>query len=261
MYEVIHLDNNVDYLQYVPYDIIAVDESFHKLYDRKNRMFQYDDHNDLPLELLFNCAEKDTWEDVMNNGDWLKIESSIRNGSIVIRRFIHKSIEEEYLKRTNGLLKWYPEFIYEIIVNKHRVTLTSNNYMDYSPRKMIAFASLYSGVPYYEIIDEYGGWFYLDTIMESEVQKVFPNYNEFTFGRDDTFFHMGLGTGMWVDKSIVEPFSKEAERIYSDGMPPLPDGTKKRWPRNLYPVWREVVWGIINDLGTNRYGKRNRETN
>ena len=146
-------------------------------------------------------------------------------------------------------------------MDKHRVTLTSNNYMDYSPRKMIAFASLYSGGPDYEIIDEYGGWFYLDTIRKSEVQKVFPNYNEFTFGRDDTCFNMGLGTGMWVDKSIVEPFSKEAERIYSDGMPSLPDGTKKRWPINLYPVWREVVWGIINDLGTNRYGKSNRETN
>ncbi len=141
MYKDIQLDNNSNYQQYAPYDIIAVDESFHKLYDRKNRLFQYDDHNDLPLELLFNCAKKGTWEEAMNNGDWLKIETSIRNGSIVIRRFIHKSKEEEYLERTNGLLKWNPDFIYEIIVDKHRVTLTSNNYMDYSPRKMIAFAS------------------------------------------------------------------------------------------------------------------------
>lgn len=252
MYKDIQLDNNSNYQQYAPYDIIAVDESFHKLYDRKNRLFRYDSLNTLPLGLLFNCAEKDTWEDVMNNGDWLKIEESIRERSMVLRHYIHKSIEEEYLKRTNGLLKWNPDLIYEIIVNKHRVTLTSSNYIDYSPRKMIAFASLYSGVPYYEIIDEYGGWFYLDTIKESEIQKVFPNYNEFTFGRDDTFFHMGLGTGMWVDKSIVDPFSKEAERIYSDGVPPLPDGTKKKWPRNLYPVWREVVWGIIGDIRTNR---------
>lgn len=217
MYEVIHLDNNTDYLQYAPFDIIAVDESFHKLYDRKNRLFQYDDHNDLPLELLFNCAKKGTWEEAMNNGDWLKIETSIRNGSIVIRRFIHNSIEEEYLKRTNGLLKWNPDFIYEIIVDKHRVTLTSNNYIDYSPRKMIAYASLCSSCPSFEIIDEYGGWFYLDTIMESEIQKVFPNYNEFTFRRDDTFFHMGLGTGMWVDRSIVDPSPKrQSEYILTE---------------------------------------------
>ena len=112
MYKDVHLDNSSNYQQYAPYDIIAVDESFHKLYDRKNRLFQYDDHNDLPLELLFNCAKKGTWEEAMNNGEWLKIETSIRNGSIVIRRFIHKSIEEEYLERTNGLLKWNPDFIY-----------------------------------------------------------------------------------------------------------------------------------------------------
>ena len=250
MYKDIQLDNSSNYQQYAPYDIIAVDESFHKLYDRKNRLFRYDDLNTLPLELLFNCAEKDTLEDAMNNGDWLKIETSIRNGSIVIRRFIHKLIEEEYLERTNGLLKWNPDFIYEIIVDKHRVTLTSNNYMDYSPRKMIAFASLYSGGPDYEIIDEYGEWFYLDKITRIEVQSMFPNYNDFKLER--TFFHMGLGTGMWVDRSIVELFSQEAERIYSIGMPQSPDGTKKRWPRNLYPVWREVVWGIIDDIRTNR---------
>ena len=119
MYEVIHLDSNTNFQQYAPYDIIAVDESFHKLYDRKNRLFQFKDNNTLPLELLFNCTEKDTWEDAMNNGDWLKIETSIRNGSNIIRQFIHKSIEEEYLKRTNGRLEWEPKFIYEIIVNNY----------------------------------------------------------------------------------------------------------------------------------------------
>ena len=51
MYEVIHLDNNTDYLQYAPFDIIAVDESFHKLYDRKKRMFQYDDQ----MTFHWNC--------------------------------------------------------------------------------------------------------------------------------------------------------------------------------------------------------------
>lgn len=133
-------------------------------------------------------------------------------------------------------------------MDKHRVTLTSNNFYSYSPRKMLAFASLYSGGPDNEIIDEYGEWFYLDNITESEIQQMFPNYNEFTFGWDDTYFHMGLGTGMWVDRSIVERFSQEAERIYFEGVPPLPDGTKRRWPRNLYPVWREVVWGIIDSI-------------
>lgn len=252
MYEVIHLDSNTNFQQYVPYDIIAVDESFHKLYDRKNRLFQFEDKNTLPLELLFNCTEKDSWDDALNNDEWLKIETSIRGGSIVNRHFIHNSIEEEYLKRTNGLLEWKPQFIYEVIVDKHRVTLTSNNYMDYSPRKMIAYASLYSGGPDYEIIDEYGEWFYLDNIMKSEVQKIFPNYNEFSFGWDDTFFHMGLGTGMWVDKSIVDPFSKEAEIIYSGGMPPLLDGTKRRNPSNLYPKWKEIVWSIIGSKSDNK---------
>ena len=33
MYKDVHLDNNSNYQQYAPYDIIAVDESFHKLYD------------------------------------------------------------------------------------------------------------------------------------------------------------------------------------------------------------------------------------
>ena len=123
--------------------------------------------------------------------------------------------------------------------------------MDFSPRKMIAYASLYGGVPpYIEIIDEYGEWFYLDNITKSEVQKMFTNYNEFSFEQDDTFFHMGLGTGMWVDKSIVEPFSKEAERIYSDGKPPLPDGRKIYLPGNLHENWKEVVWRIIKE--TNR---------
>ena len=250
MYEVIHLDSNTNFQQYVPYDIIAVDESFHQLYDRKNRLFQFEDKNILPLELLFNCTEKDSWEAVLNNGDWFKIETLFRER--VYRQYIHKSIEEEYLKRTNGLLEWEPQFIYEVIVDKHRVTLTSNNYMDKKKKKMIAFASLYSGGPDYEIIDEYGEWFYLDNIMKSEVQKIFPNYNEFSFGGDFTFFHMGLGTGMWVDRSIVDPFSKEAEIIYSGGMPPLLDGTKRRNPSNLYPKWKEIVWSIIGSKSDNK---------
>lgn len=250
MYEVIHLDSNTNFQQSVPYDIIAVDESFHELYDRKNRLFRYDDQNILPLELILKCTEKDTWEAVLNNGDWFKIETLFRER--VYRQYIHKSIKEEYLKRTNGLLEWEPQFIYEVIVDKHGVTLTSNNYMDYSPRKMIAFASLYSAGRDYEIIDEYGEWFYLDNIMDSEVQKIFPNYNEFSSRRDYTFFHMGLRTGMWVDRSIVDPFSKEAEIIYSGGMPPLLDGTKRRNPSNLYPKWKEIVWSIIGSKSDNK---------
>jgi len=242
MYEVIHLDNNTDYQQYAPYDIIAVDESFRKLYDRRNILFRFDDPNSIPLRAIFHCANEIIWEDVFNNDNWIKIETSIRERSMVFRYFVHKSIEEEYLKRTNGLLEWEPQFIYEIIVDKHRVTLTSNNYMDYSHRKMLAYASLQGSC---EVIDEYGEWFHLDGITVRELQSIFPNYNEFKFERDDTFFHMGLGTGMWVDWSIVEPFSKEAERIYSGGMPQLPDGMKRRNSSNLYPKWREVVWGII----------------
>lgn len=241
MYEVIHLESTTNHRQYAPYDIIAVNESFHRLYDRKNRLFRYDDHNNLPLVLLFNCTEKDTWEDVLNNGDWFKIETSFRER--ISRHYIHKSIEEEYLKRTNGLLEWEPQFIYEIIVDKHRVTLTSNNYMDYSHRKMLAYASLQGSC---EVIDEYGEWFHLDGITVRELQSIFPNYNDFKFERDETFFHMGLGNGIWVDRSIVEPFSKEAKRIYSGGMPPLPDGTERRNPSNLHPKWKEVVWGIID---------------
>lgn len=246
MYEVIHLDSNTNFQQYVPYDIIAVDESFHKLYDRRNRLFRFDDINTLPLELLFNCTEKDSWEDVLNNGDWFKIETSFRER--VSRHYIHKSIEEEYLKRTNGVLEWDPQFIYEVIVGKHMVTLSSDNYIDYSPRKMLAYASL-SG---YEIIDEYGEWFSLDRITVVELQRIFPNYIDFKFERDDTFFHMGLGTGLWVDRSIVELFSKEAERIYSGGMPPLLDGTKRRNPSNLYPKWKEIVWSIIGSKSDNK---------
>ena len=195
MYEVIHLDSNTNFQQYAPFDIVAVDESFRKLYDRKNRLFQFEDKNTLPLDLIFNCTEKDTWEDVLNNGDWFKIETSFRER--VFRRYIHRSIEEEYLKRTNGLLEWDPQFVYEVIVDKHRVTLTSNNYIDYSPRKMLAFASL----PHYEIIDEYGAWFFLDSITVSELQSIFSNYNDFKFERDETFFHMGLGTGMCMERT------------------------------------------------------------
>lgn len=245
MNENIYLNRDTNYQQYAPYDIIAVDESLHKLYDRKNILFRFDDLNHLPMELLFGCSGNVTWDDTLNNEDWFKIETSIRGRSMVFRHYIHKSIEEEYLKRTNGLLEWNPRFVYEIIVDKHRVTITSNNYIDYSPRKMIAYASLDSSWPVSEIIDEYGGWFYLDKITSIEVQRMFPNYNDFNFERDETFFHMGLGTGMWVDRSIVEPFSKEAENIYSGGLPPLPDGTKRRNPSNLYPKWKEIVWAII----------------
>ena len=248
MYEVVHLDINTNFQQYAPFDIVAVDELFHKLYDRRNKLFQFYDPNNLPLGELFHCIDEITWEAVFNNDDWIKIETSIRGGTIVNRHYIHKSIEEEYLKRTNGLLEWEPRFIYEVIVDKHRVTLTSNNYKDYSPRKMIAYASLDSAGSVYEIIDEYGEWFYLDDITESEVQRMFPNYKEFKFERDDTFFHMGLGTGMWVDMSIVEPFSKDAEFIYSGGKPPLPDGTKRRTPSNLYPKWKEIVWDVIESV-------------
>lgn len=246
--EVIHLNNNSNYRQYAPYDIIAVDETFHKLYDRRNRLFRFDDlddHNNLPLGLIFHCAENTTWEEVLNNSDWLKIETPLRRSSCVNvnRRFIHKSVEEEYLKRTNGDLIWSPQFVYEVIVNKHRVTLTSENYKDFMPRRMLAISSVEN--PISEIIDENGGWFFIDGIKMSELQSVFSNWDDFKFETDDTFFHMGMGTGMWVDRSIVAPFSKDAERIYSGGKPPLPDGTKIVIRGNLHPVWREVVWGII----------------
>ena len=110
----------------------------------------------------------------------MKIETSARGGSIVNRYYINKSIEEEYLKRTNGVLEWKPQFIYEVIVDKHLVKLTLENYLDFPPRKMMAYASLYSGGPDFDIIDEYGNWFHLDYKMtKDKVQKVFSNYNEF----------------------------------------------------------------------------------
>ena len=53
MYEYIQLDNNSDYQQYAPYDIVAINESFYKLYDRKNRVFLLKDLTVLPMDLAF----------------------------------------------------------------------------------------------------------------------------------------------------------------------------------------------------------------
>ena len=53
MYEYIQLDNNSDYQQYAPYDIVAINESFYKLYDRKNRVFLLKDLTVLPMDIAF----------------------------------------------------------------------------------------------------------------------------------------------------------------------------------------------------------------
>ncbi len=100
---------------------------------------------------------------------------------------------------------------------------------------MLAIASLYCSMPDYEVIDEYGEWFYLDGISEDRIQVVFPNHKDFTFKSDDTFFHMGLGTGMWVDKSIAQRFKEETQKIN------YPQGGV----RLLYPQWRELFWKFV----------------
>lgn len=240
MYEYIQLDNNSDYQQYAPYDIVAINESFYKLYDRKNRVFLLKDLTVLPMDIAFHCPAGTTWKEALKNGDWQEIVTPLVRRAGPFHSFIHNSIKDEYLKRSNGELIWSSQFVYEVIVNKHRVKLTNKNYMDFVPRKMMAIHS--DG----EIIDEYGGWFSMGVFSSVVLQAVFSNYTDFTFKRDETFFHTGLGTGMWVDCSIAEAFAVEADKVYyCDGIVNF-DGTLRMQVWKLHPVWRELVWGVLD---------------
>lgn len=224
--------------QYAPFDIVAVDVSFRKLYDKAVRVFQLDYDNPPPISEIVNAPAGASLESAFDNDDWLMIESRLVRPDFTVsnKRYIHNSIKDGYLKRTKGTIIWNPHYLYELLVGHQRITLTNENYKDYVPRRVIAFASLYGSSPDYEVIDEYGEWFYLDGISEDGVQAVFPNHNDFTFMSDETFFHMGLGTGMWVDKSIAQRFKEETQKIN------YPQGGV----RLLYPQWKELVWKIID---------------
>lgn len=233
------LINNDNHLQYTPYDIIAVDESFRKFYDRSGRVYQLDIDNPPPLNRIVECPEGTTISNAFDNDDWLRIEHDFVNSKRAVthfRHYIHKSIREAYLTRTEGKLVWEPQYVYEIVVGHQRVTLTNNNFREFSPRMMMAFAD--SG--YYEIIDENGDWFLLGKISRENLEAVFPNYKDFKFERDESFFHMGLGTGMWVDKSIVQRFAIEAQKIYTN------NGSQARAPYLLHPIWKETVWRLLS---------------
>lgn len=228
-----------NYQQYAPFDIVAVDVPFRKLYDKAVRVFQLDYDNPPPISEIVNAPIGASLENAFDNDDWLKIidhELVKPDFTMAIKRYIHNSVKDEYLKRTKGSIVWNPHYLYELLVGHQCITLTNENYKDYVPRRVIAFASLYGSSPDYEVIDEYGEWFYLDGISEDGVQAVFPNHNDFTFKSDETFFHMGLGTGMWVDKSIVQRFKEETQKIN------YPQGGV----RLLYPQWKELVWRIID---------------
>lgn len=232
-----------NYAEYAPYDIVAVDEWFHKLFDRNGTIYQLDYGNPPSPSDILGCVEGTTWANAFDDGNWVKIEKviSLRCQEVTFRHFIHKSISKEYLERTNGRLEWDHLFVYEILVGHRRVILSRNNYSEFSPRKMMAFADLYCSLPDNDIIDESGNWFHLDDISDEQLLSVFPNYKDFTCERDETFFHMGLGRGMWVDKSIAEEFGIEAQKIYNDNCK-----QERRSPHLLYPVWKETVWKILS---------------
>lgn len=224
-----------NYRQYAPYDIVVVNESFRKLFDRRCVVFKLDYDTPPPVGDLFNCDKDTTLEDALCNENWMKIESTINRPQFTatIRYFVHNSIKDEYLERNNGKVKWDEQIVYETLVHRHRINLTSHNYKDFTPRKIMAIA----GTGITEIIDEYGDWFLLGRITEDELNSVFANNCDFNFEHDETFFHMGLGTGMWVDKSIVNEFRAEVDRVckgYFDNRPYL-----------LHPVWNEIVWSVL----------------
>ncbi len=228
-----------NYQQYAPYDIVAVDESFRKLYDRKCVVFRLDYDTPPPVGELFNCEKGATLEEALCNENWLKIESSIQRHELTktFRHFIHNSIKDEYLERNNGENKWSAQVLYETLFHKHRIKLTSKNYKDFTPRRIMAKASLCSSCTAMEYIDEYGEWFTLGRIKEEELYYVFTNFNDLNHEREETFFHMGLGTGMWVDKSIADKFRAEVDRVCP--------GYFDRRPYLLHPVWNEIVWSVL----------------
>lgn len=221
-----------NYQQYAPFDIVAVDESFRKLYDRSVRVFQLDFDTPPPIDEIINASKEATLSEAFDNDDWLKIEKmTTRAPQKPFRYFIHNSIKDEYLKNTGGELRWDSLIVCGLLVHHQRITLTSKNYKDFAPRRMMAMASEH------EIIDEYGDWFWLNKIKVEEARTVFSNYDEFKYERDETFFHMGLGTGMWVDRSIVDKFREETAKL----------GYPDRGNHILHPVWNELVWKIIED--------------
>lgn len=226
-----------NYQHYTPFDIVAVDVSFRKLYDKAVRVFQLDYDNPPPISEIVNAPAGASLESAFDNDDWLMIESRLVRPDFTVsnKRYIHNSIKDGYLKRVNGKIVWNPRYLYELLVGHQRITLTNENYNDYVPRRMMAFASLYGSMPDYEVIDDYGEWFYLDGISEDRIQVVFPNHKDFTFKSDETFFHMGMGTGMWVDRSIADLFRAETGKI----------GYSKRGNHILHNVWKELVWKII----------------
>ena len=221
-----------NYQQYAPFDIVAVDESFRKLYDRSVRMFRLDFDNPPPVDEIISGSKGATLGEAFDNDEWLKIEKmTTRAPQKPFRYFIHNSIKDEYLKYTGGELRWDSQIVYGILVHHQRTTLTSKNYQDFALRRMLAMSSEY------DVIDEYGDWFWLNRIKTDEVRAVFSNYDEFNFNRDETFFHMGLGTGIWVDRSIVDQFREETTKL----------GYPDRGNHILHPVWNELVWKIIEE--------------
>ena len=229
-----HLSKD-NYLQYAPFDIVAMDESFRKLYDRSVRLFQLDFNNPPPIDEIINTSKGASLGEAFESNDWFKIEQEwVHNGKTFnFKRYIHISIKDEYLKYTGGELRWDSDIVYGILVHHQMVTLNRENYKDFAPRRMMAIADG-RGFPC-EIIDEYGEWF-LGELPDENLRKVFTNYDDFTFECDETFFHMGLGTGMWVDKSIAQQFKEETQKIYYP----------QRGVHLLYPQWRELVWKIVD---------------
>lgn len=100
------LPNN-NYQQFAPFDIVAVNETFRKLYDRSGKVYQLDYDNSPPLNAIVDCPKDAALADDFENDDWLKMEHDIvrsDNSKIHFMRFIHNSIREAYLRRTNGII-------------------------------------------------------------------------------------------------------------------------------------------------------------
>ncbi|MBO4752810.1 MAG: hypothetical protein J5526_08755 [Bacteroidales bacterium] len=226
--------NKENYRQYSPFDIVAVDESFRSLYDRSNVVYKLDSGNPPAPSDILGVSKETTWGEAFNNDDWLQINTSYKDR--IARCFIHKSIKDEYLKRTNGELKWDSHFVYEVLVNKHRVEISSRNYKDFTPRKIMAIAD--EGGGFGNLIDEKGEWFYLGSIIEEELMTVFPNFDDLLSHAKENFFHMGLGTGMYVDMSILDEFRNEVEKTC------CPNGVYANFL--LRPQWKELVWKVVD---------------
>lgn len=228
----IHLTQD-NYQQYAPFDIVAVNVSFRKLYDKAKRVLHLDFDNPPPINDIVNAPAYASLDNAFDNDDWLMIESSlvVHDRTLTFRSYIHNSIKDEYLKYTGGELRWDHLIVEGILVHHQRVTLTSKDYKDFVPRKMMAYHS--DG----EAIDEYGNWFGLYGIRTEEKWAVFSNLDDFMSDLEKNFFHTGLGTGMWVDKSIAQRFKDETQKIN------YPQGGV----RLLYTQWKELVWKIVNE--------------